>query len=1086
MVSGNALHPIPHPPKSPLVGNMLLLGTVAPLQEMMKLARKFGPIYWLDMMGTPFVVVSSHSLVAELSDEKRFDKDIRGTLRRVRAFSGDGLFTAQTKEPNWSKAHNILLPTFGHRAMQGYHPMMLDIAEQLVLKWERLNPDDEIDVVHDMTALTLDTIGLCGFDYRFNSFYRLDNHPFVDAMVRSLETTMETRGLPLEKFVRQKAMRQLKADILYMNEMVDRIIAERRASDAGGAAKKDLLGHMFSGVDRATGEKLDDLNIRYQCLTFLIAGHETTSGMLSFAIYFLLKNPQVLAKAYAEVDRVLGADPAVKATFEQVNRLTYVTQVLKESLRLWPTAAAYGLYPYENTTIGGQYKLPKKQMILVLGAMLHRDPSVWGENAEVFDPEHFTREAEEARSPHAYKPFGNGQRACIGRQFAMQEAALVLGMILQRFKLIDHADYQLVVKETLTIKPEGLTIKVRPRADADRSAVVRPQPVGVAAMTAAGAAMAMATTKSASAVPRHGTPLVVLFGSNLGTAEEFARHIAEVADAGGFATTLAPLDDFAGKLPKQVPLVIVCGSYNGAAPDNACEFYRWLRSDVAAGSLDGVRYTVFGCGNRDWASTYQTVPRTIDERLAALGAERLHPRGEGDAREDLDGQFQTWFAALRASVPKELTGGAQLPDAKALEALYTVDAVPAPPAGPLVGALGAQPMLIAANRELQTKDGARPSDRSTRHIEVVLPRGAGYRAGDHLSVVPRNGEALVERAASRFGFDRDAHIRLTVDGDRKAFLPVGENIAVRRLLADFVELQQVATRKQIATLAEHTRCPRTRPTLLAYAGDDADSVARYRAEVGVRRKSVLDLLEEFAACELPFNVYLEMLAPMVPRYYSISSSPLAAPGRCSITVGVVEGPARSGCGTYFGICSNHLSRTGEGGMIHAFVKETTAGFRLPDEPTCPIIMVGPGTGLAPFRAFLQERAALKSQGKPVGESLLFFGCRHPQQDFIYADELRGFTDQGVTRLHVAFSRADGPKTYVQHLIADNGEEVFRLLDAGAIVYVCGDGSRMEPDVRRALIDLFCERSGAAAADGEDWMKDLAARNRYVLDVWAGG
>ena len=116
----------------------------------------------------------------------------------MRAVGGDGLFTAETNEPNWSKAHNILLPPFGNRAMQSYHPMMLDIAEQLVKKWERLNADDEIDVVHDMTALTLDTIGLCGFDYRFNSFYRRDYHPFVASLVRSLETIMMTRGLPFE------------------------------------------------------------------------------------------------------------------------------------------------------------------------------------------------------------------------------------------------------------------------------------------------------------------------------------------------------------------------------------------------------------------------------------------------------------------------------------------------------------------------------------------------------------------------------------------------------------------------------------------------------------------------------------------------------------------------------------------------------------------------------------------------------------------------------------------------------------------------------------------------------------------------
>ena len=172
MANKNLLDPIPHPPRTFVLGNLLSLGTTSPVQDMMKLAREYGPIYWLDMRGKPVVIVSGFDLVDELCDESRFDKSVRGALRRLRAFAGDGLFTAYTQEPNWSKAHNILLPNFSQRAMQGYHPMMLDIAEQLVLKWERLNADDEIDVTHDMTSLTLDTIGLCGFDYRFNSFYR--------------------------------------------------------------------------------------------------------------------------------------------------------------------------------------------------------------------------------------------------------------------------------------------------------------------------------------------------------------------------------------------------------------------------------------------------------------------------------------------------------------------------------------------------------------------------------------------------------------------------------------------------------------------------------------------------------------------------------------------------------------------------------------------------------------------------------------------------------------------------------------------------------------------------------------------------
>src|SRR5438270_3702468 len=253
MASPNNLNPIPHPPKKPVVGNMLSLDPNAPVQHLARLAKELGPIFWLDMMGAPLVIVAGHDLVEELNDEKRFDKAVRGSLRRVRAVGGDGLFTADTNEPNWSKAHNILLTPFGNRAMQSYHPSMLDIAEQLVEKWGRLNADDEIDVVHDMTALTLDTIGLCGFDYRFNSFYRRDYHPFVESLVRSLETIMMTRGIPLEGLWLKKRRADLEADVAFMNRMVDEIIAERRknteAAQDEAQAKKDMLGAMMTGVD---------------------------------------------------------------------------------------------------------------------------------------------------------------------------------------------------------------------------------------------------------------------------------------------------------------------------------------------------------------------------------------------------------------------------------------------------------------------------------------------------------------------------------------------------------------------------------------------------------------------------------------------------------------------------------------------------------------------------------------------------------------------------------------------------------------------------------------------------------------------
>lgn len=187
------------------------------------------------------------------------------------------------------------MPTFSQRAMKDYHGMMVDIAVQLVQKWARLNPNENVDVPEDMTRLTLDTIGLCGFNYRFNSFYRETSHPFITSMSRALDEAMhQLQRLDIEDKLMWRTKRQFQHDIQSMFSLVDNIIAERKSN--GNQEENDLLARMLNVQDPETGEKLDDENIRFQIITFLIAGHETTSGLLSFAIYFLLKNPDKLKK----------------------------------------------------------------------------------------------------------------------------------------------------------------------------------------------------------------------------------------------------------------------------------------------------------------------------------------------------------------------------------------------------------------------------------------------------------------------------------------------------------------------------------------------------------------------------------------------------------------------------------------------------------------------------------------------------------------------------------------------------------------------------------------------------------------------
>src|SRR4051812_31381624 len=233
------------------------------------------------------------------------------------------------------------------------------------------------------------SLPVCGFNYRFNSFYRDTPHPFVLAMLGALEAAQtQARELPIQRRLHRKRAREVQAHQELMIRTVQRIIQERRASGTLGTIN-DLLDRMLTGVDRQTGEQLDDTNIIAQCITFLIAGHETTSGLLSFALYALLKHPDVLARAYDEVDRVLGTDLSVLPTYAQVHQVPYVLQVLEETLRLWPTAPMFSRHPYEDTVIGGKYRLGKDTGATILVGMLHRDKQVWGENPEAFDPDRF-------------------------------------------------------------------------------------------------------------------------------------------------------------------------------------------------------------------------------------------------------------------------------------------------------------------------------------------------------------------------------------------------------------------------------------------------------------------------------------------------------------------------------------------------------------------------------------------------------------------------------------------------------------------------------------------------------------------------
>jgi cytochrome P450/NADPH-cytochrome P450 reductase len=200
---------------------------------------------------------------------------------------------------------------------------------------------------------------------------------------------------------------------------------------------------------------------------------------------------------------------------------------------------------------------------------------------------------------------------------------------------------------------------------------------------------------------------------------------------------------------------------------------------------------------------------------------------------------------------------------------------------------------------------------------------------------------------------------------------------------------------------------------------------------------------------------------------------------------VLNAPALSGRGAYAGVCSNYLAGLEPGSEIYAFVSNPNSPFRLPADPSQPIILIGPGTGLAPLRGFLQERAAQQTRGEKIGPSVLFTGCRHPEHDFIYADELRALEAAGVTRMYPSFSRVPGePKRYVQNELEARQDELWSLLESGASVYICGDARHMAPAVRQSFGRLYSAKTGGDEAAADAWLAQLTANHRYLADVWA--
>lgn len=1046
---------IPAPKAVPLLGNLHQIPKAGLIGHLLELSRGFADpgIFKLKFGSRVGLFVTHPELVAELCDETRFRKIPGPGLRVVRKFAGDGLFTAFSEEANWGKAHRILLPAFSQRAMRGYYDLIREVCDQLVAKWTALD-GREVTVADDMTRLTLDSIAVAGFGHRFDSFAHDVLDPFLESLARALGEALNiiTR-LPIQQRFAKRAAARFDADVAAMNALVDGIIAERRRAPAEG---RDLLNLMLTAADPETGEHLDDVNIRYQVLTFLIAGHETTSGLLTFAFMELLKNPAVLAQAYAEVDRVLPGD--TRPAYEHLSHFKVIERVVKETQRLWPTAPAFSVGPFADETIGSRWRLRKDRPVNVYAPGLHRHPSAWADPDE-FDIGRWLPEAEAGHHPHAYKPFGNGARACIGRQFALVEAKLALAMILQRFSISDRRGYRLTLKETLSIKPDDFRMRIALRRPHERLSVAAPVEIGTAD---AGIGQAAGS----------GQRLAVLYGTSLGTARDIAEEIAERGRTDGFEAVAVSLDEAMAKPPGDRVVVVVTATYNGRAPDSALAVEAAIEAGQFAGaSWPETRFAVLGIGNSQWPN-YQAFPKRIDAAFEAAGAQRLCARGEANGDGDFEGAVAAFLKALWSALGAK--SEAVKPGGLKLQVIDSRDARAA-----ILPDQAVELEIVRNDEMIRPADGlwdfAREAPRgSTRFITIRLPDGQSYAAGDHIAVYARNRKEHVDLAIERLGLAGATQLVPSSGSARFRHLPIGRTVTVRQLLTDFVELQDPMPQRALDAVIRQTRCPNTKAALakLDWQGDIAGP-----------RLTLLGLLIKYPAAEIDLESFVELSAAIAPRFYSIASSPLVSPDARDLIVGTVQAPAWSGVGEHQGFASTHMRDLASGEHVFGYVRRPNPPFAPPRNGALPLVLIGPGTGFAPLRGFIQERAA---QGA-TAPCHVFFGARHPEHDWLRRAEMECWAADGVIDLHLAFSQVAGhPHRFVQDALWDARDALWDAVAKGGQIFLCGDGRYMAPAVRGTLIRIHADKAGGGFDEGSTWLEGLIEDGVYHQDVFGFG
>lgn len=806
-----------------------------------------GDIFRLQFPGQSYVFVGSQKLVNELCDETRFKKSVRGEVAEARMAAGDGLFTAHNEEENWALAHRILMPAFGPVNIQTMFDEMYDLASQMALKWARHGSSHPISVCEDFTRLALDTLALCSMGYRFNSFYKDEMHPFVKSMTNTLLEFGNRAGRPRwTNIFYRSAERELLKDVELMRQTSRELIRARRC-DMSGTPRKDLLDAMLDGVDKRTGKKLSDESIINNLVTFLVAGHETTSGTLAFVFYSLMKNPHTYQRAQKEVDTIMGRE---RINVDRLFKLKYIPAVLRETLRQCSPIPGITFEALEDSLMDEKYPVKKGEPIVAIFSQSHIDPRVFGEDAREFRPERMMDENFERLQrefPNCWKPFGNGMRACIGRPFAWQEMLLATSLLLQNFDFRLDPSYTLKIAETLTIKPKDLIMRATLRHG--MSILEFERHIHGESSVGRNAPSQERSTASLVKGIAGGMPMSIFYGSNSGTCEALARRLALNAPAHGFrASTVESLDAVKGGLPTDQPVILLLSSYEGQPPDNAKHFVAWLEG-LREIELDNVNYAVFGAGNSEWRQTFHRIPKLVDDAMEKHGATRIAPLGSTDVSErDPFSDFESWEDKLLWPALGTQYSVTKPTDDEGIASLV-VDVSSAMRTSTLRQNVSEAVVTVA-------KDLTGPGTPRKRHIEMRLPTGMSYEPGDYLMVLPMNPRETVSRATRRLGLSPDS--TLTVSGNEGTLLPLGKPITALDLLSSYVELSQPATKKNVQVLANAVVGEEgLKKELTALAAGDT-----FEEEVTQKRVSVLDLLERYPSVELPVGVFLAMLPPM--------------------------------------------------------------------------------------------------------------------------------------------------------------------------------------------------------------------------------